>query len=144
MRIRDRAFAIGAAISFVAMPAFAASDAGAPAKAKGDAGAPHALLADGGVIPAQGNLPAGHPAIADDQADDEQGDDGDQEQGEPPANPHANANPHGGGSGSAGMPGVFQPPADESNEDVKLPKGTIAIDIRDADDKPIPKVSVTL
>lgn len=137
MRIRDRAWLTAAALWGVALPAFAASDAGPASKIK-DAGSPRAVLADGGVIPAQGDLPPGHPMVADDQNDEAQEDDA--EPDEPPANPHGNGAAH----GTGGMPGVFQPPADESNEDEKLPKGTIAIDIRDADDKPMPKVSVTL
>ena len=69
---------------------------------------------------AQDALPPGHPAVA------------------PGENPHA----HGGGGGS--MPGVFEPPPDTETEDPMLPPGTIEVDLRDADDKPVPRETVTL
>ena len=136
MRIDARAsLAVGLVLA-LASPALAASDAGPPRKAT-DAGAPHAMLIDAGATSAQGSLPSGHPAVGSDATGDAQ-DDG--EPDEPPANPHGGAASH----DKSGMPGVFQPPADESTEDPTLPKGTIAIEIRDAEDKPMPKVSVTL
>jgi hypothetical protein len=64
-------------------------------------------------------LPEGHPAVGG-------------------GNPHAHA-----GSGN-GMPGVFDPPEDVEKEDPTLPAGTIAVEIRDADDHPLPGESVTL
>jgi hypothetical protein len=42
------------------------------------------------------------------------------------------------------MPGVFEPPQDTETEDPSLPPGTIEVDLRDADDKPIPRETVTL
>ncbi|HEX7667300.1 MAG TPA: hypothetical protein VF407_22365 [Polyangiaceae bacterium] len=106
-----------------------------------DGGFVSAKLPDGGVIPAQGTLPSGHPTIANDQEDDQGPDQEDQpDQEDPPqTNPHGGTQPHQGG-----MPGVFQPPADEASEDAKLPKGTIVIAIHDADDKPIANASVLL
>jgi hypothetical protein len=67
------------------------------------------------------DLPAGHPSVDD--------------------NPHAQA---GGGQGGGSMPGVFQAPQDAEQEDPSLPGGTIAVDLRDADDKPVPGEQVTL
>jgi len=64
-------------------------------------------------------LPAGHPAVND-------------------ANPHA----HPGKTGT--MPGVFEPPDDVEREDPTLPPGTIAVDLRDADDKPVAHETLTL
>ena len=66
------------------------------------------------------DLPAGHPAA----------DDGE--------NPHAASN------GSGGMPGIFQPPEDTVHEDPSLTPGTIAVELRDADDRPVPHELVTL
>ena len=60
----------------------------------------------------RGRLPPGHPAV----------DDG---------NPHAHAGK------ASGMPGVFQPPEDVEQEDPTLAPGTIAVDLRDADDHPV-------
>jgi hypothetical protein len=64
-------------------------------------------------------LPAGHPSVDD-------------------SNPHAHA-----GKGS-GMPGVFEPPEDIEQEAPTLAPGTIAVDLRDPDDKPIENEIVTL
>jgi hypothetical protein len=65
------------------------------------------------------SLPAGHPAV-----------DG--------SSPHAHA------SGSDAMPGVFQPPEDTETEDPSMPPGTISVDLRDADDKPVSKEGISL
>ncbi len=64
-------------------------------------------------------LPADHPAVED-------------------TNPHAHA-----GNGG-GMPGVFHAPEDMEKEDPSLPPGTIAIEIHDADDKPVVSEPITL
>jgi hypothetical protein len=42
------------------------------------------------------------------------------------------------------MPGVFQPPEDTENEDPSLPPGSIAVELRDADDKPVSHETVML
>jgi hypothetical protein len=42
------------------------------------------------------------------------------------------------------MPGVFQPPEDTENEDPTMPPGSIAVELRDADDHPVPRETVTL
>lgn len=68
------------------------------------------------------DLPAGHPSVDN--------------------NPHAQAGSNGQGAGS--MPGVFQPPEDTEQEDASLPEGTIAVDLRDPDGKPVPGEQVTL
>lgn len=73
-----------------------------------------------------------------------------QDEGEedlPPGHPSADDNPHGqAGAGQApgAMPGVFQPKQDTEQEDPSLPEGTIAVDLRDAEDKPVPGEQVTL
>ena len=64
-------------------------------------------------------LPQGHPAL-----DDE--------------NPHART-----GKGT-GMPGVFEPPEDVEQEDPTLAPGSIAVDLRDPDGKPVANEVVTL
>jgi len=69
-------------------------------------------------------LPAGHPMVAPDS-------DGEDE-GEPTMEQHA------------AVPGMFQPPPDTSQEDPTLPSGTLRVDIRDADDKPVPNVPLVL
>jgi hypothetical protein len=53
---------------------------------------------------------------------------------------------HPGGSGhGGGMPsGMFQPPEDTVEEDPTAPPGTVSVDVRDADDKPLPRERVTL
>jgi hypothetical protein len=42
------------------------------------------------------------------------------------------------------MPGVFQPPEDTENDDPSMPPGSIGVDLRDADDKPVPGETITL
>ncbi len=69
----------------------------------------------------QEELPAGHPAV----------DNG---------NPHA----HAGEAGGGGPPGMFTPPEDVEQPDPSLPAGTIAVDLHDGDDKPVPHEMVTL
>jgi hypothetical protein len=66
-------------------------------------------------------LPEGHPALDD--------------------NPHGQA---GNGQGAGAMPGVFQPKQDTEQPDPSLPEGTIAVDLRDAEEKPVAGEQVTL
>ncbi len=73
-----------------------------------------------GAAHAQDEMPPGHPPVEDD------------------ANPHAQA-----GAGSA-MPGLFQPPDDTETPEPSLPPGSIVVDLRDADDKPVVGEMVTL
>ncbi len=59
----------------------------------------------------------------------------------------AQKNPHGGGAtgtGGTGADGLFQAPPDVEEEDDKIPRGTINIEIRDAEDHPIPHAAITL
>lgn len=42
------------------------------------------------------------------------------------------------------MPGVFEPPEDTEQPDPTAPPGTIVVELRDADDKPVPGVEITL
>ncbi len=87
-----------------------------------------ALLGVSGTVSAQDTedegLPAGHPQVGAGAG--------------PAANPHA----HPGKAG--GMPGVFEPPDDVEQEDPSLPPGTIAVDLRDADDRPVAHEPITL
>jgi hypothetical protein len=86
----------------------------------------HARAQDEGE--GEDEMPPGHPAVDD--------------------NPHAQAGSgqpgEGRNNGSGAMPGVFQPKQDTEQEDPSLPAGTIAVDLRDADDKPVPGEQVTL
>lgn len=65
------------------------------------------------------DLPEGHPAVEN-------------------SNPHAHA-----GKGS-GMPGVFDPPEDLEQEEPGQAPGTIKVELRDPDDKPVAGEIVTL
>ena len=150
MRSRDL---LAVAIALVAVPAAAqdagvkptsatpaAQDAGAraPARPRDDAGAPRPVDAgttDAGRIDG-GPIPLGHPPISMDE-----GEDGDED--DPHANPHG-ADPHAGHGGAGGAQAMFQAPPDTEEEDDKLPVGSIAIEVRDADDKPVPNAGVTL
>jgi hypothetical protein len=73
-----------------------------------------------GTVRGQDTMPPGHPPVDDD------------------SNPHARA-----GSSEA-MPGTFQPPEDTETPEASLPPGTIVVDLRDADDKPVARETVTL
>jgi hypothetical protein len=72
------------------------------------------------VAPAQTDdaLPAGHPSVE---------------------SPHAHA-----AAGGGQIPGVFTPPEDTEEPDAALPPGTIAVDLRDADDAAVPHEPITL
>ena len=54
------------------------------------------------------------------------------------------SNPHGRAAGGGGAPGVFQPPEDTEQADATMAPGSIAVDLRDADDRPIAREVVTL
>ncbi len=64
----------------------------------------------------------------------------------PPGHPAtAGASPHGGAAGAGGgVPGMFNPPEDIEEAAPLLPPGTIAVDLRDADDKPVAGETITL
>jgi hypothetical protein len=61
----------------------------------------------------------------------------------PPGHSGGSGSPHGGGPGGA-VPGTFNPPEDVEEAAPGLPAGTIAVDLRDADDKPVANELVTL
>jgi len=65
-----------------------------------------------------------------------QEDDDEDESAAPP--PGAKAEPH------AAVPGMFQPPPDTSEEDPTLPPGTLVVDVKDADNRPLPNVPLVL
>ncbi|HEY2517627.1 MAG TPA: hypothetical protein VGI39_42450 [Polyangiaceae bacterium] len=54
------------------------------------------------------------------------------------------ANPVGGNPHNAGGMQVFEPPPDTTDEDPRLPAGSIDVTILDADNQPVPNVAVTL
>ena len=60
--------------------------------------------------------------------------------GRPPTDPDE---PHA-GAPAGSMPGVFTPPEDTETEDPRLAPGTIAVELHDADDKPVASEVVTL
>jgi hypothetical protein len=63
----------------------------------------------------------------------------------PPGHPSLDgSNPHARAGGSEGMPGTFQPPEDTETEDTSLPPGSISVELRDADDKPVPGETINL
>jgi hypothetical protein len=104
-----------------------AKKAAAAPSASASAGNPRPLQPEEEAAP----LPAGHPMVASDDDEDD----------EPPptGSPQgAAAAPH------AGMPSMFQPPPDSADEDPTLPPGTLTVDLRDADNKPIPNAPLLL
>jgi hypothetical protein len=84
----------------------------------------HEALAQEEQESSEGALPAGHPPV----------DEG---------NPHARAG-NGGANGGGGAPGMFQPPEDVEQPDPSLPAGSIAVELHDADEKPVFHEQVTL
>jgi hypothetical protein len=117
MRRTDRVAALVFALVSLRVSPALGQDAG---KGTRDAGAQ-----DGGTQAAaaasedvEGALPPGHPAVGD-------------------------ANPHSRGRTGA-MPGTFEAPEDTEQPDPTLAPGVIAVDLRDADDKPVPNEQVTL
>lgn len=90
------------------------------------------FAADAGIT-ASGSaqaLPPGHPSIG------ETGDD----QGLPAGHPQI-GEPQ---QKKTGIPGMFEPPQDSVQEDGSLPPGSILVEVRDADDKPVPHEAVAL
>ncbi len=75
--------------------------------------------------PDDGPMPPGHPMVG-----------GEGGEGDDEAEP---ANPHGGA-----VPGMFQPWPDTEEESDRLPAGSIEIEVRNEDDKPVAGASVTL
>jgi hypothetical protein len=51
---------------------------------------------------------------------------------------------HAQGAGGGAIPGVFNPPEDVEEAAPGLPAGTISVDLRDADDKPVAGETITL
>lgn len=125
---RERVAAVAAVVvaCSVASSVFA-QDAGRDAGSRDAAGTQDAAARTTAANPLDGEdaLPAGHPPV-DEEAS-----------GDPHADPHAHA-------GGGAMPGMFQPPEDLEQQDASLPAGTIAVDLRDADDKPLAHQTVTL
>ena len=76
---------------------------------------------------AQNPLPSGHPSV-----------------GGVGGGAGAAQNPHGRSGSGGAMPGVFEPPPDSELEAPGLPPGTIEVDLRDADDKPVPRETINL
>jgi len=128
------------------------ADAGVDARAAADAGRRDAAVDHPGPVKGDEPLPPGHPSMPSAASGsgnfDDSDDDGDLQPG---ANPHAgggSGDPAGAGAGGRdphqGGAGMYRPPEDGAGEDASLPPGSIAVEIRDADDKPIPDVDVTL
>ncbi|WP_394844616.1 carboxypeptidase-like regulatory domain-containing protein [Pendulispora brunnea] len=108
------------------------ADAGAPdARASSDAGRRDAAPDHPGPVRGDEQLPPGHPAALRDDDPDGDGDD--------PHDPHGANNPHQ-GQGN----GMFRAPQDIVDDDSALPPGTIAVQILDPENKPLPNVDVTL
>jgi hypothetical protein len=84
-------------------------------------------------------LPQGHPAVtaapqgeapgSEDDADEEPS--GHSTQGQP-------------GQRGGGIPGAFDPPPDATDEDPAIPAGMIRIEIRDPDNRPLPRTPITV
>jgi hypothetical protein len=96
-----------------------------------------AVARDGGSsLPPPGESVAGHDGPPDDQSSP---------QGLPPGHPAVGgSSPHEHASGNDAMPGVFTPPEDTEVEDPSMPPGTISVDLRDADDKPVSREGISL
>jgi hypothetical protein len=114
MRLRDLVPMLAIAAS-VARPAAAQLPPGHPQVAPG---ASASALPSATPPTTASALPAGHPSLDDAPSGD--------------ANPHARVN------------GIFDPPPDAEVDDPTLPPSTIAVDLRDADDKPVAGEPVTL
>jgi hypothetical protein len=83
-----------------------------------------ALSVIGGDVEAQSPMPAGHPEVP---ADEDGAD--------------AEAAPH---AGQGAAEAMLRQPEDTANEDPSLPKGTVAIQILDVANRPVPRTDVTL
>jgi hypothetical protein len=116
MRLRDLSRFFAIAMS-VALPAAAQLPPGHPQVAPSSGTSAPALPS---AMPpaAAGPLPAGHPSM--DEA------------------PSGDSNPH------SRVSGIFDPPPDTEVDDPTLAPSTIAVDLRDADDKPVTGEVVTL
>jgi hypothetical protein len=99
-------------------PKDAGVDAGSSASATAAQAPPLAESSDD-------ELPEGHPEV-----------------GDTDENPHAHAGAHAGKNGA--VPGVFEPPEDVEKADPSLAAGSIAVELHDADDHPVPNEIVTL
>ncbi|HZU82282.1 MAG TPA: hypothetical protein VE987_05175 [Polyangiaceae bacterium] len=64
--------------------------------------------------------------------------------GHPPVDDGSDSNPHARAGAGQTPPGIFNPPQDGDHEDASLAAGTIAVDLRDADDHPVRAEMVTL
>ncbi|MGO9839095.1 MAG: hypothetical protein ACLP1X_33345 [Polyangiaceae bacterium] len=97
-----------------------------------------ALARDGGSAPPP---PRSAPVGEQDETDETAG----EPEALPPGHPSLDtSNPHAHAAATGAMPGVFQPPEDTETEDLSIPPGSIAVDLRDADDKPVPGEAITL
>src|ERR1019366_7157170 len=99
-------------------PKDAGVDAGSSASATAAQAPPLAESSDD-------ELPEGHPEV-----------------GDTDENPHAHAGAHAGKNGA--VPGVFEPPEDVEKADPSLAAGSIAVELHDAEDHPVPNEIVTL
>jgi hypothetical protein len=136
-----RALAVAGLLGLTPLTAAAADgETAAPAKVQQAAGA----TAKGSPSPTAAPAPSGATAEdpGDPNADPDGTDPGDEEEEMPAGHPAVEGSPHAGGGGAP--PGVFQPPADTRKEDATLPAGTIAVELRDADDHPVPHETVNL
>jgi hypothetical protein len=114
---------------------------------EGGAAAPDAAPSTKTASASPSSAPAVSPSPlgageADPNADPDGNDPEDQDEELPAGHPEVGANPHAGPSSAP--PGVFQPPADANKEDPSLPAGTIVVDLRDADDRPVSRETVHL
>ena len=79
-------------------------------------------------------------AVAQPEAEEDDGED----DALPANHPAVQGNPHGNAAAQGGLPGMYRAPKDSEQEDPSLPVGSIAVDLRDADDKPVRGELVTL
>ncbi|WP_394834112.1 hypothetical protein LVJ94_47160 [Pendulispora rubella] len=108
------------------------ADAGAPdARSSSDAGRRDAAPDHPGPVRGDEQLPPGHPAALPD-------DDGDAEGAADPHDHGGEANPH------QGPNGMFRASPDLVDDDSSLPTGTIAVQLLDPENKPLPNIDVTL
>jgi hypothetical protein len=117
-----RRFLVASSLLVLALVPFGAMAAGgAPAPVASARPAVASASASASAPPLEGEdeLPPGHPSVED-------------------------SNPHGHAAGNAAVPGMFTPPEDTEQPDPALPPGTIVVELRDADDKPVPREEITL
>jgi hypothetical protein len=140
MRLRDWLAVAAACVVGLAALGARAADAGREAK-NGPAATSAKPAAAAAPSAAASAAPQG-PGEGDPSADPDGNDPDDQDEELPAGHPDVGANPHAGAG--ATPPGVFQPPADTNKEDPTLPPGTIVVELRDADDHPVPRETVHL